>query len=161
MTSDVYFAATFTDIVIQATLASSRRSTTTATARSSSSSTAASTRPVSSLPATTSSSATWRSGLSSYSPRVNSVTSSSPPLPVSWTTRRPAGSTLPERSLVSSTRLLEFVVEWDAIYPDLGKHMFGQVVHHATLNEEMTKVHDWDRYNSDNGACDMSCPCEI
>ena len=128
MTSDVYFAATFTDIVIQATLASSRRSTTTATARSSSSSTAASTRPVSSLPATTSSSATWRSGLSSYSPRVNSVTSSSPPLLVSWTTRRPAGSTLPERSLVSSTRLLEFVVEWDAIYPDLGKHMLDQVV---------------------------------
>ena len=104
MTSDVYFAATFTDIVIQATLASSRRSTTTATARSSSSSTAASTRPVSSLPATTSSSATWRSGLSSYSPRVNSVTSSSPPLPVSWTTRRPAGlaNTVSKRAMERS-----------------------------------------------------------
>jgi len=36
----------------------------------------ASTRPVSSLPATTSSSATWRSGSSSFFPRVSSVSSS-------------------------------------------------------------------------------------
>jgi hypothetical protein len=35
---------------------------------------------------------------------------------------------------------------WDAIYPDLGEHMFDQVVHHGTLDEEMTKVHDWDYY---------------
>ncbi|KAI4858389.1 hypothetical protein E4T45_00105 [Aureobasidium sp. EXF-8846] len=47
---------------------------TTATARLLSSLTAVSTRPVSSLPATTSSSVTWRSGLSSSFLRVNSVT---------------------------------------------------------------------------------------
>ena len=71
-----------------------------------------STRPVSSLPATTSSSVTSRSGSSSCCPRVNSVSSFSPPRPVSWTTRRPGGSTLLARFSDSSTRFLVLVAVW-------------------------------------------------
>lgn len=67
-------------------------------------STLVSTRPVSSPPDTTSVSPISRSGSSSFCHLVNSVTLFLPPLPVSWTTRRLDASTLPERSLDSSTR---------------------------------------------------------
>lgn len=47
-----------------------------------------------------------RSGLSSFCHRVSLDISSSQPQLVLWTTRRPDASTLPERSLVSSTRCI-------------------------------------------------------
>lgn len=112
--------------LFQATSASSRKLTTTVLARSLSNSLvgklhkrtyssvlelsadnfapSVSTRPVLSLPATTSESATSRSGLSSCSHRVSSVSSSSPPRRASWITRRHVESTLPARLLASFTR---------------------------------------------------------
>lgn len=89
---------------LQATLANSRKLTTIAMARLSSSSTDVSTRPVSSLLATTFNFEISRSGLSSCCLLVNLATLSLRPALVLWTTRRLDESMLLERSLASSTR---------------------------------------------------------